>query len=303
MEIILNQPYSFHQIGKRDYQQDSRFPDEDMPKDYKPFFVLCDGVGGSNHGEIASKTVCLSIAKAMKNVNFEKEFSFDDFQNVLTYMYDSLYKVMKTTTLKTSTTLTFLCFHKGGVLAAHIGDSRIYLLRPDFGVIYRSEDHSLVNALVHSGSITPDQAKNHPQSNYITRSVGYSENLEDRDGAKAVQLTDIQQGDYFFMCSDGVLENIDDDELLQILSQDISDEEKIKEIAQKSKNSSDNNTAILIGIKDVVYDVLQGEEADSDEWQDNNETTTIKVKDALMSKDVYPKENKSFINRLKSYFK
>jgi len=74
----------------------------------------------------------------------------------------------------------------------------------------------------------------------------------DRPSATTIQINDVEAGDYFFLCSDGVLHCVDDDELLSILSSDKTDREKMDIIAEKSRNSSDNNTAYLIGVEDVV---------------------------------------------------
>ena len=158
-----------------------------------------------------------------------------------------------------ATTMTFVCFHQGGCMMAHIGDSRIYQVRPGHGIIYRSEDHSLVNSLVHNGIITPEQAVNHPQSNVITRYMGPKETDRDRCMATVVNTKDIQKNDYFFLCSDGVLHNLSDEELVAILSSDKSNQEKNDIIASKSFSSSDNNTAILINVADVIDDSNEDE--------------------------------------------
>ena len=144
-------------------------------------------------------------------------------------------------------------------MMAHIGDSRIYQVRPGHGIIYRSEDHSLVNSLVHNGIITPEQAVNHPQSNVITRYMGPKETDRDRCMATVVNTKDIQKNDYFFLCSDGVLHNLSDEELVAILSSDKSNQEKNDIIAAKSFSSSDNNTAILINVADVIDDSNEDE--------------------------------------------
>ena len=161
---------------------------------------------------------------------------------------------MRIYTREMATTMTFVCFNADGVFCAHMGESRIYHVRPGVGIMYQSEDHSLVNALVHSGNLTPEEAINHPQSNIITRCISYVEKGMDKPSATTIQLKDVEAGDYFFLCSDGVLHCIEDDELLSILSSDKTDKEKIYIIAEKSKDSSDNNTAYLIGVEYVIKD-------------------------------------------------
>lgn len=255
MEILLKQPYSFHQIGERANQEDARFPDCDIPQGIKPAFVVCDGVGGQDKGEIASRTVANAIGMYMSNVDLTQCFDTKDFSLVLEYTFSKLSKAIKIGGREMATTMTFVCFHKGGAFCAHIGDSRIYHVRPNVGILYRSEDHSLVNALVHSGNITPEEAINHPKNNVITRCLGYVENNSRRPSATSIQIEDIEGGDYFFLCSDGVLHNMDDSHLVEILSSEISDKEKMAIIAKLCESSSDNNTAYLIGVDGVIHKI------------------------------------------------
>lgn len=263
MDISLSQPYSFIQKGRRANQEDARFPDDDAPQGCRPVFVVCDGVGGQDKGEVASRIVSEAIGNYMTRVDLSHPFLKSDFVALLEYVCSSLRRSVTRETREMATTMTFVCFHSAGVFCAHIGDSRIYHIRPGVGVLYRSEDHSLVNALVHSGNITPEQAINHPQSNIITRSLS----PEKPASATTLQIRDLEPGDYFFLCTDGVLHCLDDAALSRILSDDSSDYDKIREIAKTCRDSSDNNTAFLIRIADIVRekeDKLNGVTLDVD---------------------------------------
>ncbi len=292
MEILLKQPYSFCQRGKRSNQEDSRFPDCNAPQGYKPAFVVCDGVGGQEKGDVASRTVADAIGRYMENVDLTNPFTSDDFGKVLEYAYSSLYKRMRSDSREMATTMTFVCFNAAGVFCAHIGDSRIYQIRPEVGIMYQSEDHSLVNALVHSGNLTPEEAINHPKSNIITRCISYVEKGVDKPAATAIQLVDVEAGDYFFLCSDGVLHCIDDNELYSILSSDRTDKEKINLISEKSKGSRDNNTAYLIGVEQVVLDDDLGVANDvsiTEEVEVSGVSTVPLDKSHYLSDEVYAK--------------
>lgn len=285
MEIILKQPYSFCQLGQRNNQEDARFPDDDMPRDGKPAFIVCDGVGGQDKGEIASRTVADAIGEYMAHVDLTKPFLASDFSHVLTAVYNRLAKVMHSHNREMATTMTFVCFHSGGAFCAHMGDSRIYHIRPGVGILYQSEDHSLVNALVHSGNITPEEAINHPQSNVITRCIGYVADGMEKPSATTMQIDDVEEGDYFFLCSDGVLHKMDDEDLYAILASEASDKEKIDIIAGKCRGSSDNNTAYLIGIEKVL-DRL--EKDDNIEEEEAVCTTTPLTIQNQASEEVHP---------------
>lgn len=268
MKIELFQPYSFCRIGRRNNQEDARFPDEDMPSPDTYCFVVCDGVGGEENGEVASRVVCDAFGEYMNLVRQNEAFTADDFRKALSFVYNRLLEAMEMKGREMATTLTFLCFHKEGVLAAHIGDSRIYHIRPHVGILYRSNDHSLVNALVHAGSITPGAGISHQKSNYITRFLGYVEKDAELPIADVIQLNDIEPGDYFFLCTDGVIQQLDEEDLFNILGGKEGDEEKMKRIEECCSNSSDNNTACLIPVQMVsmeeedlpIWNVDEGEE-------------------------------------------
>ena len=260
MKVFLNQPYSFIQIGGKENQEDARCPDDDQPSPDQLFYVLCDGVGGQTKGEIASRTVTSALAEYMVDEDLDKPFSASDFKKALEFAYCKLYGAMsKYHNKDMATTLVFLCFHEKGVTMAHMGDSRIYQIRLNVGIIYKSNDHSLVNALVKSGELTPQEAINHKHSNYITRCVCYVDPQSSVPSADLLQSQDILPGDYFFLCTDGVYSQISDEELLMIIRSSSSDKEKTDRISQLSKDSSDNNTAFLISIKEVLQDSYFGE--------------------------------------------
>ena len=275
MEIKPNQAYSFHQVGHRDYQEDSRFPATDMPKPDQRFFVVCDGVGGCEKGEVASQTVCEAFAKAMKRYDLNDDFSNDDFQKVLGFAYNALDREVNDENKDMATTLTFLCFHGGGCTMAHIGDSRIYHIRPTEGILYRTDDHSMVNSLVHIGMLTPEEAINHPQSNVISRYMESVGSDEQRCMATVMRTVNVEAGDYFFLCTDGVLHQVTDDQLLDIICSDGTDEAKMQKIAELSKDSEDNNTAYLVPVKEVLTDAVT---AESTEMRDEDTHATLKIK-------------------------
>ena len=120
------------------------------------------------------------------------------------------------------------------------------------GIIYQSSDHSLVNDLLKAGELTEEEAINFPQKNIITRAM--QPNLEHRYKADVFSFSDIQSGDYFFLCSDGVLEQLTNERLCDILSDNsTTDEEKLEAIRQVCYDKTkDNFTCYLIPIDKVV---------------------------------------------------
>lgn len=254
MEILLKQPYSFYQLGKRANQEDARFPNEDVPQDFKSAFIVCDGVGGQDKGEVASYIIANTIGEEMQKVDLSIPFTVRDFESIVSKAYCAFQKGLKEYGSEMATTMTFACFHSAGVFLAHIGDSRIYHIRPGVGILYQSDDHSLVNALVHSGNLTPEEAGNHPQGNIITRCIGNFSSRSTGPSIDTYQITDVEPNDYFFLCTDGVISCVGDQQLLTILSSSDSDSEKIGSLSSICEGSSDNNTAYLIGVEDIIYD-------------------------------------------------
>lgn len=299
MNIILNQPYSFQQLGKRENQEDARYPNADVPARYAPFFLVCDGVGGCEKGEIASNGVCQAFRKALASKRWDEDFTDEDFQKALNLAYSELDKLSNAQNEGMATTLTFVAFHANGCFAAHIGDSRIYHVRPGSGILYRSDDHSLVNALVHSGNLTPEEAINHPDRNVITRYIGTSVQGQERSKATVLHIDDIQANDYFFLCSDGVLSCVSDRTLLEILSESIQDNDKMLKIARLSQDSDDNNTAYLIPIASV-----QGGPgiAEAESSPEDNKTTFFS-KRPEQAREVVSIPGAKTVNGFRNFFK
>lgn len=246
-------PYNLQELGQRQNQEDSLFPGIGKQTANDRLFILCDGMGGHEKGEVASATVCEAMSKTILSRWSPNEPLSDDLLlQAIEDAYDALDAKDNGEAKKMGTTMTFVCFHAAGVTVAHIGDSRVYQLRPANGgqpakIIFQTRDHSLVNDLIKLGDITEEEAKHHPQKNVITRAMQPCQ--ERRAKADIKHLTDVQDGDYFYMCSDGMLEETSDDNLLYIIcKKDVSDEQKIEMLRSVTKDNKDNHTAHLIHI-------------------------------------------------------
>lgn len=247
--------HSIHEIGKRSNQEDSLFPDKvsgQSSSSSDNLFVLCDGMGGHDSGEVASATVCEVFSSALTNTG--KKFSEKNFEDALALAYDALDKKDNPESeKKMGTTMTFVKFHEEGCFVAHIGDSRVYHIRPsekdDARIRFVTRDHSLVNDLVAIGELTEEEARFSLQKNIITRAM--QPNQERRCKADWTNLTDLRVGDYIYMCSDGMLEVTEDNELANILSMDVSDKEKVRILKEVTAENKDNHTAFLIHVTSI----------------------------------------------------
>lgn len=306
MKIEIHPPLSIYELGQRDNQEDYLWPDSPQEKS-KSLFILCDGMGGHEHGEVASRLVCISIPHFLRKAYLLDNCALtdEDLKRSLEYAYQQLDLKGNDGLKKMGTTLTLLHLGHNGVTALHMGDSRIYHIRPGVGVLYQSRDHSLVFDLYQAGEITYEEIATFPQKNIITRAMQPGE--ENRMRPDIVHITDVQPGDYFYMCSDGMLEQMTNEELAAFLSSDISDEEKRNQLIKATANNIDNHSAWLIHIKEVIKE-------DGDDKLFNEEptarcnainiipmaATTIEEDDVV----VVQKEEKakSFLQRMKEVF-
>ena len=251
MKIKLYKPQAIYELGQRDNQEDFIYPALGKASPDDSLFLVCDGMGGHEHGEVASSTFATALAKF-----FEARVSPDillpdtTIADAIDYAYTELDKADDGNFRKMGTTLTMLYFHRGGVTAAHIGDSRIYHIRPGKGLLYVSRDHSLVFDLYQSGEISYDEMKTSNQKNIITRAVQPGE--ENRVQPDIIHITDIQPGDYFYLCSDGMLEQMEDEELLQLLSTKGSNEKKRQQLIAATADNKDNHSSYLIQVEAVT---------------------------------------------------
>lgn len=248
--------YNLQELGQRTNQEDSLFPALGKSTSDDRLFVLCDGMGGHEKGEVASTTVCETLSRVILSAWHPGEVLSDElFLQALSAAYDALDAKDNGEERKMGTTLTFLCLHASGATVAHIGDSRIYQLRPasknsPARMVFRTQDHSLVNDLVKIGEITEEEAKHHPQKNVITRAMQPCQ--EHRAKADIAHLTDILPGDYFYMCSDGMLEEASDENILNIITKpNATDEQKLEMLRNVTEENKDNHTAHLIHIDKV----------------------------------------------------
>lgn len=247
--IKISPPYSFSEKGQKPNQEDALFPQEAATAGR--VFLVCDGMGGHARGEVASRCVADTIGRATSAL---PPCTVADmrtaFANALAAAYKELDSLDSDDDVrKMGTTLTFLAFCTDGVLVAHIGDSRVYQFRPAKGVLFRTRDHSLVSDLIASGEITEEEAHTHPQRNIITRAV--QPHQEHPAPATLDVCTDVRCGDVFFLCCDGVLEQLSDADLSERLlaAQPLKDRVENVRRACAERGTHDNFTAYAVEVE------------------------------------------------------
>ncbi len=190
-------------------------------------FVVCDGRGGHVGGEFASAIAVNTVEEVLTSIEIrpdDEEFDSDAHEGPVELMREKLRysirlagkRIFEKATEETEykgmgTTCLALVVDNGNAFLAHVGDSRGYLVR-DGRIEQLTEDHSLVNERLRAGLITEEEAKNHKLKNIITRSLGFMEDVE-----IDLQVRAVRRGDQFLLCSDGLSNLVEGDELGEAL--------------------------------------------------------------------------------------
>lgn len=255
MKIITKLALALNEIGKRRRQEDSLMPNPYVNCVGKNCFIVCDGIGGYEKGDVASRTVATSLYVLLHGVEVDEP----TFSNALGYSFDALDSKAKIeNSNEMGTTMACLCFSENGYLAAHIGDTRIYHVRPSLAaggspeILYKSWDHSYLNMLIKLGEITEMEATGSKYKNVLLKAMQC--NMTNRPIPIIHISTDVAAGDYFFMCSDGVWECMEDEDLCLILdNHSLTDAQKLERIkAICEAKSLDNYTCWLIPVQTIM---------------------------------------------------
>ena len=172
-------------------------------------FGVADGMGGHKAGDVASRLAVKTVEEALEHETPGEETLRAAIQKANERVYEA--QLNDESLEGMGTTMTVIWEDTSRVLLGHVGDSRAYLLRA--GTLTQvSQDHSLVAELVRGGQLTPEGARVHPYRNIITRAVG-----TDTDVTVDVTILDKQAGDKYLLCSDGLSEYVEDDDMRRIL--------------------------------------------------------------------------------------
>lgn len=193
-------------IGKlRKQNEDAAWFDE-----ARAVFAVADGMGGHLAGEVASRMAIEAVQQMAREnerpgIAALREAVACAHETILAHAQDHI------ECAGMGTTLSVLWLGENYAYIAHVGDSRIYRLR-EGSLTQITQDHSLVEELVRAGLITREQARTHPRRNIITRALGtHGENEPD------LLVTDVQDGDVFLLCTDGLTGMVPDDEIERTL--------------------------------------------------------------------------------------
>ena len=208
-----------------------------------PLFAVADGMGGAQAGEVASKLAAAALEETDSGSLHGEERLVSLIQEANRRVHERASADPATSGM--GTTMTVALVEGDVVTFGHVGDSRAYLVRAG-RLEQLTEDHSLVNELLKSGKLSPKEAETHPQRSVITRAVGTDPDVD--VDTFAVQA---QEGDVFLLCSDGLTDMVDDEEILDLLDRYHDDLDRATKALVSAANrggGEDNITVVAFAI-------------------------------------------------------
>lgn len=241
--------YAKSDIGKaRDINQDAFYITDDSFSEVQ-LFLLADGMGGANAGDIASK-LAVSCAKSYVENNFKDTpkdkdsliqllASSMEYANMVVYeksLEDKKFEGM-------GTTLEICLIYNNRAYIGHIGDSRIYRIRKEI-MRKLTQDHSYVQKLVQDGTITREEAEHHPQKNMLMKALGCNAFVE-----PDVMVKGFLKGDILIICSDGLTNMVKQDDIYNVVKENF--ELAPKELIERANQNGGIDNVTVITIKNL----------------------------------------------------
>ena len=231
-------------IAKTDTGRQRR-ANEDMAYARPPVFVVADGMGGAQAGEVASRIAVEAFEHGLPATG-----SFE--QRLAQVAHEANRQIFELANAERDragmgTTLTAACLHDSELAIAHVGDSRAYLFR-DRALKRLTQDHSLVDELVRRGKLTEEEAAEHPQRSIITRALGPEPDVDVDTWSYPMR-----DGDLVLLCSDGLTSMVAEERMAEILQGADSLDQAAQALidAANQAGGRDNITVILVRLEEV----------------------------------------------------
>ncbi|HYN85289.1 MAG TPA: PP2C family serine/threonine-protein phosphatase, partial [Pyrinomonadaceae bacterium] len=227
--------------GKRPLNEDAYLSDVALG-----IFAVADGVGGAEAGEVASQTAVEVLGEAFRHRRDDDDVE-DLMEIAIQRANASIHQMTRETRQLAMMATTVVALHLEGLRATigHVGDSRLYRVTPD-GTLHReTEDHSVVEEEVRAGRMTPEQARNHPSRNVISRALGAEAAVE-----VDLKTIEVEPGTVFLLCSDGITRHIPDAELSDVIARSPNLDAACAEMKRRcfERGAEDNLTAVLVRV-------------------------------------------------------
>ncbi len=220
-------------------------------------FVVADGMGGHNAGEVASRIAIETIVNFFKASSNDEDMTWpykldnslslnaNKLQTAIRFANKRIYRIQLGNTSYTGmgTTIVAMLFEKSSqdFYVAHVGDSRCYCYEAET-LRQVTEDHSLVNEYIRNGQLTREQAKTFPHKNVIMRALGMKGDVD-----VEIQQIKLKENQIYLCCSDGLSDMVTDERIREILSEEASLEVKcVTLISEANKNGGKDNITVVL---------------------------------------------------------
>lgn len=221
----------------QDYKYTSETPVGNLPN----LFILADGMGGHNAGDYASRYTVEMIVDSVRNSSDTSPAAI--IRQAIGRANQAVMEKARTDIdlEGMGTTVVVATVQDRELCVANVGDSRLYLVCRE-ALTQITKDHSYVQEMVRRGEISPEAARLHPDRNIITRAVGGGYGIE-------VDFFEVElnEGDRILMCSDGLTDMLEDEEIFEIINEKQNTEDAVRELIEAANDygGNDNITVIL----------------------------------------------------------
>ena len=212
-------------------------------------YIIADGVGGNNAGELASRTAVTSVARCVKDNPIGEcvtdEEICDYFSRSLALTNDEIFSLANRYEENRGMATTIVIAYIRGRTAyfVNVGDSRAYVYRKGF-LSQVTEDHTYVNTLIRKGELSEEDAESHAHRNVITRALGAEEQVEP-DFFK----TELKENDIILLCTDGLYSDVRREEIEEILGSGANMSEMSRALIDKANQCGGNDNITVVVLK------------------------------------------------------
>lgn len=218
-------------------------------------YVVADGVGGGNSGEIASRTAVNEVAdyvvehpiSLMTNKYAIVNYLQSAIDNANSKVFNMARAYSENTGMATTLVVTYVANKKAYI--ANVGDSRVYLCR-NRQLIQLTEDHTYLNTLVKAGIMTKEQAETDERKNVITKALGAEETCE-----PDFFQVDIELGDIFIICTDGLYNEVSTEEMVEMIDKKESMSDLVENLITRANENGGRDNITVVSIKVTEEDV------------------------------------------------
>lgn len=233
--------YAKTDIGsKRSMNQDYMYCNTEPVGGFQNLLIVADGMGGHRAGDYASRLCVETMVQSLEKSAHKTPVSL--FEEAVTAANKAVFEESASHVEYEGmgTTVVACTLEENTLYITNIGDSRLYLIRD--GIEQITDDHSLVEEMVKQGNITESEARIHPQKNIITRALGINEEVQ----ADFFEI-DVEQGDVIMLCSDGLSNMIEDEDMEYIVkNSDTLQTAAESLVARANENGGNDNITVVL---------------------------------------------------------